>query len=163
MPCLKQSPQNTSSNPNSSSLSTFWYCFIFLWKNVLFSEITQTQTHRMPQIPNPEFFPLNSSWRVFVDSKTMKSIEFYVNIWYWRGGRRNMEQKFCTAEYNKVELVNFWETYNNFPSRASKGYENFMEYDIWWLLRILSAHWGFCQTVIILMLLLVVCVINFLE
>lgn len=68
-----------------------------------------THTKRMSQIPNREVF----HWTLLsgpINMKTIKSKEFYVYIWYCRPEGRNMAQKHCTAEGNKVELVNFWKT-----------------------------------------------------
>lgn len=57
-----------------------------------------------------KFFSTELSWWPSINMKTIKSKEFYVYIWYCRPEGRNMAQKHCTAEGNKVELVNFWKT-----------------------------------------------------
>lgn len=51
-------------------------------------------------------------------------------MWYSRGRGRDKGQKLCTTEDKKIKLVNFCDTYNNFPSKASEYDENFMMYDI---------------------------------
>ena len=99
--------KQTSKSKYLISLSILRLLHFFL-ENILFPKITHTK--RMSQIPNPEVFSTELSWWPSINMKTIKSKEFYVYIWYCRPEGRNMAQKHCTAEGNKVELVNFWKT-----------------------------------------------------
>lgn len=113
----------------SKTISTF-----FLQKVYCFQKLTPTHPihteKECPKEPNLEVVHWSSPLVGFCKFQDQKIKGFSLFIWYWRGGN-TQRTKLCTAEGNKIELVNFCETYNNFPSRASRRYEHFM---VWHLI-----------------------------
>lgn len=106
---LSKSVPKTNLQVQISHLSLYSEVTSFFFGKYIISR-NYTHTKRMSQIPNREVFSTELSWWPSINMKTIKSKEFYVYIWYCRPEGRNMAQKHCTAEGNKVELVNFWKT-----------------------------------------------------